>query len=1684
VSGTGSVLSVVAGVVLGWNGPGQNTVTVERGGRLEQTGNGDVLVGFQSRAHSNTLVMAGPGSALAIANRNQGWTYVGQWSSWNRMIVTNGAVATTALHSIIGKYGQSFSNEVVVSGANSVWSMLGELAVGEGGGSNTLTVSEGGRVFCGTAWMGTGGGSVNQMQVTGAGSSLLVSNVVEVGVYGSGNRLGIGQGGWVSCTTGVVGRYSASGRNSATIEGSGSTWTNRSLFLLGDEGSRNTMFIGQGGLLVSTGGYVSVSAGAISNSMTIADAGSAWRTGDLYVGYSGRWSRVAVSNGAALNTAAAWLGHAAGAGWNEVFVTGAGSAWTNAKDIYIGYGGPSNSLTVAQGGEARARAAYIGYLVGAAGNAVVVTGSNSLLSVSNACVVGSLGYSNELVVADGGRLAVSSPAGTAGLTIDEGDLRIEGGQVAADSLVAFRANGRILFRAGRLEIGGANVFNNGNVAVGDGTRAAVLELLPTTNLVYFGGGLTIRNQGLLIGRGGLFSDVALAGGGGVSPGGTNAGALAVTSLTFNAAAEYWYDVGGATQDLIRVDNQVTFGQFPVTTNVLHLRNLGGADWNTPHTVLQYAFKGAADAAWSIDYGTSGMTNMTVRHDSGAKRYVLEVTANNGVPYVNVTNADATVASGVASCTIGGTNNAHVTGILRWTNALTGTGGTQAAATPWTISGIALGYGANPIAVYGTNAWGLAAGDTVTVTRLSPPPPPFVDVTSTSAVVSASVAGYGLQGTNNAEVVGTMWITNATAGGARLTFAAVTPWTSPSIGLTAGANALWVFGTNVAGVVTGDTVVITRIGPFTNASPTHYVSTDGDNVWPYTNWATAARQIQDAVDTARAGDRVLVTNGIYVLSDQVTITNAVAVQSVNGAAFTCVDGNHTNAVSGSRCFTVSNADAYVEGFTIVRGSSTAGGGVLLAAGALHGCIVMSNTVGLAYEEAYGGGVYCGVGGIVRYCTIQGNTAVGRGGGVFCERGATVLNCLVSGNQARSLDTLFAGQGGGVYCASNATVRSCTIAGNRAWDANIGFHSVAGGLYGLRGIVENTVVYANYATDGANWGGDGLGYTNCGTLPAAGSACVTNDPLFVSPSTGNYRLLGGSPCINAGTNRAWMAGAVDLDGAPRVYGGSVDIGAYEDGTPIHYVATNGASVWPYTNWATAARVIQDAVDTAMAGDRVVVSNGVYANGGAVASGALTSRVAITRAMTVHSVSGDAWTTIMGAGPVGGGAVRCAFVTNGAVLSGFTLTNGATFARGAGREVECGGGAWCDRGGTISNCTVRGNAAAWCGGGVYNYQGGLVVDCTVAGNQAQYGGGVHCELAGDVRKSTVADNAVTADGGGAYVYRDGGLEQCTFQGNAATNGGGGGVFCNGGGLVAGCSLTGNSAKYGGGGYCDVAGTLRNCLVVSNSAVDGGGAACYIGGALQNCTVSHNTATGTGGGIRCNGGGAIVNTILYFNQALSDAEWSNVSGGSGYTNCSTFPAIGSGCRTNDPLFVNAASANYRLQPSSPCIDWGRDMGSVPTDIEGVPRPLDGNANGIPNWDIGAYEYVNASADSDLDTMRDAWELAHGLSPIDSSDGTANADGDPFSNADEHTADTDPRSPESYFHVDAISNLPPGRLVYVLSSSNRQYALRYCVNLASNQWPVVADQSNRVGVAGVLTLTDTNGAAGPRFYRVGVSVP
>ena len=344
--------------------------------------------------------------------------------------------------------------------------------------------------------------------------------------------------------------------------------------------------------------------------------------------------------------------------------------------------------------------------------------------------------------------------------------------------------------------------------------------------------------------------------------------------------------------------------------------------------------------------------------------------------------------------------------------------------------------------------------------------------------------------------------------------------------------------------------------------------------------------------------------------------------------------------------------------------------------------------------------------------------------------------------------------------------------------------------------------------------------------------------------------------------------------------------------HFVSLGSTNPTPpYTSWVTAATNIQPAVDVAVAGDEVVVSDGIYATDRAL-SYSLADRVAVTKPLTVRSVNGPQATIIVGYQDQAGfyPMTRCVYLTNGASLSGFTLTNGGAYLKSSDipDRSKAGGGVFCESSGCIvSNCVIKGNVA-FSGGGARN---GTLNHCTLSGN---WGG----------------------DGGGAQ--------------NSTLNN---------------CYLIGNSAAGMGGGASDC--TLNNCVLTSNSAsgtsVSGGGAAKC---SLYNCTVIGNSTPGYGGGvIDC----TCLNCIVYSNTAAQAANYYLEDSSESLNYCCTapLPAGGTGNLTNAPLFVDYAQGNLRLQSGSPCINAGNNAyASGANDLDGRPRIVGGTV------DMGAYEF------------------------------------------------------------------------------------------------------------------------------------
>ncbi|MFH0907491.1 MAG: thrombospondin type 3 repeat-containing protein, partial [bacterium] len=175
----------------------------------------------------------------------------------------------------------------------------------------------------------------------------------------------------------------------------------------------------------------------------------------------------------------------------------------------------------------------------------------------------------------------------------------------------------------------------------------------------------------------------------------------------------------------------------------------------------------------------------------------------------------------------------------------------------------------------------------------------------------------------------------------------------------------------------------------------------------------------------------------------------------------------------------------------------------------------------------------------------------------------------------------------------------------------------------------------------------------------------------------------------------------------------------------------------------------------------------------------------------------------------------------------------------------------------------------------------------------------------------------------------------------------------------------------------------------------------------------------------------------------------------------------------ADPAMLDFRLQSNSPCIDAGYNTASVAArDADGIPRPLDGDANGVAGVDLGAFERVHSLADSDSDGLWDTNELARGSNPAD-----PDSDDDGMNDGEEMWAGTDALDPLSLFQLTQSLPVSNGEIMIRWSSaSNKEYALSRSTNLLADSFAVV---TNIPATPPENVYTDVTAGAAVRFYRV-----
>ena len=781
-----------------------------------------------------------------------------------------------------------------------------------------------------------------------------------------------------------------------------------------------------------------------------------------------------------------------------------------------------------------------------------------------------------------------------------------------------------------------------------------------------------------------------------------------------------------------------------------------------------------------------------------------------------------------------------------------------------------------------------------------------------------------------------------------------------------------------------------------AAVTNYVALAGGHVAPFTSWATAATNIQAAVDVALAGGVVILSNGTYQESAMVMVAKPITVTSLGGWQTTMVDGGDVHP-----CFFILGCAAVIDGLTL--------------------------TNGYAGADAFGsgGGIAMDGGGTLRNCVVLDCEATMYGGGAVCHYGATVQNCYFNGNMAQ--------YGGGVLCYYGGTVENSTMANNAATIHGGGVFCEGGG------DVRNSILYYNFGAMGSNWYDSlgGMTYRYCATTPAhSGEGNMTADPRLAG--IGNPHILTNSPCISAGTN-AFAAGT-DIDGEPRLNGSRVDIGCDEMyptnllgplvaaifapvtnagvGAPIdlfsavqgkiirlrwtiqtgttprtvlnaysvthawsnngdytvvlaafngsmsasatvivhvasvttNYVALDGAHIPPFLSWDTAATSIIAALQYTSAGNLIIVSNGTYYE---------RNEVVVNRNVTLQSL------TNLGATMHGNWAHRVLRIdAPRAVVDGFYIFRGDAATSIGGQ----GGGVVLNGGGVLINCTVRDNRSPDYGGGIILYGGGIVSNCLVDYNNCAQGAGIQTYNGGTVMDSEVRWNMATTSGGGMALAYGGVVTNCQMHDNSAIESGGG-VYLQGGGMVVRSTLSMNNAMQGAGAYFFQGGTLDGCYLTANmSWFMGGGIATYQGGLIRNSLVAGNNGGGAylnlGGGIAnctivsnqagvagiyCNNGGTVSNTIVYFNEPANIAG----AGQATFVRVCTQPLIeGNGNIGCDPQFVDPGAGDFRLSSASPCINEGANAPWMVTacDLALTQRIMYGVV------DMGAYEFTTVA--------------------------------------------------------------------------------------------------------------------------------
>jgi T5SS/PEP-CTERM-associated repeat protein len=616
---------------------------------------GGATLGYLGSSGSNLVLVSGPGS-LWTNNGSLDWAK----GPGNQLVVSNGGTVVSYQASIWNGGGASISG--IGTAWNSTSFALGSVGVGA---PSQLFVSGGAGVTnSGSCSIGSQSHS-NSVLVTDPGTAMRIISNLQLG-----NQLVISNGAVVSAFFTYIANNGFTNQR-LIITGASSLLTQQRDFYLGQSGPSNLLSVLDAGTLADSTGYIGGPGGF--NQALISGTNTLWTNrAELYVGYASAQNQLVISNGATVCDTNGVIGNGSTAHSNTVVVAGAGSLWTNSSTLFVGWSGSFNQIFVTNGGTLVAKTAYIG-VYAPISNRVTVADVGSTFGTEGVLTIGAQLSSrgSQLSVANGGTVKANGlVVGSPFVPNIPNSLLVNGGNIILTNIfgnntLAVSNNGVVILNSGLLWANvlaldtGSNIFNfNGgtlrtsrfsrflSTVVGNGSSLATLEFVGGTH--NFQPSLTISSNATLKGTGSISGDVT------INPGGTLAPGSSIGNITLNgnlllsngATNMMELNADNSTCDTIAGPTNLVYGGTLVLTNVAGVltngssfRLFSASNYSGAFTALLPTAPGPG-LKWNInELNVDGVLRVVALQSQPPKVAAVQVSGTNvlisasgGIPY--------------------------------------------------------------------------------------------------------------------------------------------------------------------------------------------------------------------------------------------------------------------------------------------------------------------------------------------------------------------------------------------------------------------------------------------------------------------------------------------------------------------------------------------------------------------------------------------------------------------------------------------------------------------------------------------------------------------------------------------------------------------------------------------------------------------------------------------------------------------------------------------------------------------------------------------------------------------------------------------------------------------------------------------------------------------------------------------